>query len=427
MDINSLKNYFTLSDNTDLIRNPLILGSKELKNRIAVQPMEGCDGNIDGTPGTLTTRRYERFAKGGAGLIWFEAVACLEEGRANPRQLWLNDNNTDQFKRILETIKTDCLKENGFEPIVIMQNTHSGRYCKPNGFPEPIIAGNNPFYEKNKVVPNNHIITDEDIERVLDALIRNSRLANKVGFDGVDIKACHGYLDNELLGAFTREGDYGGESLYNRSRLLTSAVKGANEACAKDFIVTSRLNIYDGCPFPYGFGMKKDGSLESDMTEPIKLIGILHNELNMEIINITVGNPYENPHINRPYSSGGYTPPEEPVDGVKRIVDLTNVIADKFPNLKVVYSGISYLKDQAINVSAGILEKHPNSLIGFGRLAFAYPDFAKELLKNGYLDEKKCCISCSKCSELMRGGKEAGCVIKDKVYTEIYKEMKKDG
>ena len=61
------------------------------------------------------------------------------------------------------------------------------------------------------------------------------------------------------------------------------------------------------------------------------------------LLNITMGTPYYNPHVNRPYARGGYEQPENPVDGVAqgqfvwRIAD-TPTIPFKFGNLKVAYT-----------------------------------------------------------------------------------------
>ncbi|MEG0692335.1 MAG: flavin oxidoreductase/NADH oxidase, partial [Oscillospiraceae bacterium] len=117
-----------LSKNIAILKNSMKVKNKTIANCIAIQPMEGCDGEINGRPSELTKRRYERFAKSGAGVIWFEAVAVVGEGRANPRQLFINEDNLDSFKSIVYAVKKTCLEENGFEPIVIMQATHSGRY-----------------------------------------------------------------------------------------------------------------------------------------------------------------------------------------------------------------------------------------------------------------------------------------------------------
>ena len=116
------------SQDTAILGTSLTVGSKTIPNRLVCQAMEGCDGTPSGSPDILTKRRYDRFAKGGAGLIWFEATAVIKEGRANPRQLYINESNLDDFKKQVESIKETALKENGQEPLIIMQATHSGRY-----------------------------------------------------------------------------------------------------------------------------------------------------------------------------------------------------------------------------------------------------------------------------------------------------------
>src|SRR5215468_4214911 len=66
---------------------PVTIGPFTAGNAFCVQPMEGCDGTLDGHPDELTYRRNRRFGGGGAKLIWGEATAVTEEGRANSRQL----------------------------------------------------------------------------------------------------------------------------------------------------------------------------------------------------------------------------------------------------------------------------------------------------------------------------------------------------
>ncbi len=399
------------------------IGNKTVPNRLACQAMEGCDGTADGSPDTLTKRRYERFAKGGAGIIWFEATAVLKESRANPRQLYITENNLDDFKKQVEDIKETALKTNGFEPVVIMQATHSGRYSKPNGSPAPLIAYNNPIFEKENPISADRIVTDEYLDRVGEALIKGARLAEQAGFDGVDIKCCHRYLNSELLSAFEREGRYGG-SLENRTRLLRESVKGAIENCSKNFIVSSRLNVYDGFPYPYGFGVKTDGSLDFDITEPDWLIKELY-KYGVRLLNITMGNPYFNPHVNRPYSQGGYEAPEHPLLGVSRMLNGTAKLKELNPEMAIICSAVSYLGVVAPNVVAAYIKDNKFDFAGFGRTIFAYPDFANDILKNGNMDKNKICICCSKCTEIMRKpGGTPGCVIRDRdVYMPIYKEL----
>lgn len=420
---NELNTNLPYIDDVSILGESYKIGNKTIPNRLTCQAMEGCDGTVDGSPDELTKRRYERFARGGAGLIWFEATAVLEEGRANPRQLCITENNLDDFKRQVEKIKETALKENGYEPVVIMQATHSGRYSKPEGAPAPLIAYNNPIFEKDNPISSDRIVTDEYLDRVGEALVNGSFLAEKAGFDGVDIKCCHRYLNSELLSAFERAGRYGG-SLENRTRLLRESIKGAIENCSKDFIVTSRLNVYDGFPYPYGFGVSKDNGLDFDVTEPDWLIKELY-KYGVRLLNITMGNPYFNPHVNRPYAQGGYEAPEHPLEGVARILNGTAKLKELNPEMAIICSAVSYLGVVAPNVVSAFIKDNKFDFAGFGRTIFAYPDFAKEILQNGVMDKNKICICCSKCTEIMRTKSGTpGCVIRDKeVYMPIYKKQ----
>jgi len=411
-----------ISESAAVLGENVIVGKKTVRNRLVCQPMEGCDGTADGRPGEKTVRRYIRFAEGGAGLIWFEATACTEEGRANPRQLWLTEKNIDSFKSIVDTIRETCLKKNGYAPIIIMQNTHSGRYSKPEGKPAPIIAYNNPIFEKDSPIDKECIITDDGIDRVKDMLISTAVLAEKAGFDGVDIKCCHRYVNSELLSAYNREGRYGG-SLENRTRLLREAVAGAKASCSSDFIVTSRLNVYDGFEYPYGFGVSRDGGLDFDITEPVWLLKELYS-LGVELVDITMGNPYFNPHVNRPFAIGPYSPEEHPLCGVARMLKGTARLKAEVPDMKIVASGLSFLGVAAPNVASAYIENGGFDLAGFGRTSFAYPEFAADIVNDGCMKKDKICICCSKCSEIMRGGDTPGCVIRDPMYTELYKDFK---
>ncbi len=411
------------AEDVSILSQELKVGSKTIHNRLACQAMEGCDGTPGGSPDELTIRRYDRFAKGGAGVIWFEATAVMPEARANPRQLYIHDGNLDDFKRQVERIKETAMKENGYEPVVIMQATHSGRYSKPEGKPAPLIAYNNPIFEKDNPISADRIVTDDYIDLVKEKLIYGAILAEKVGFDGVDIKACHRYLNSELLSAYNRPGKYGG-SLENRTRLLREGIAGAMENCGKDFIVSSRMNVYDGFPQPYGFGVRNDGTIDFDPTEPIWLLKQLR-DLGVELLNITMGNPYFNPHVNRPFAMGGYTIEEHPLEGVARMLKGIATLKKEVPEIKIISSALSYLGVAAPNVVAAFVEQGGFDIGGFGRTIFAYPDFAKDILTKGEMDKNKICICCSKCTEIMRSpGGTPGCVIRDReIYLPLHQKL----
>ena len=355
------KTELPFSDDVSVLATSVEICGKTIPNRLTCQAMEGCDGTADGSPDILTKRRYERLAKGGAGIIWFEATAVLKEGRANPHQLYITESNLDDFKKQVENIKETALKTNRYEPIVIMQATHSGRYSKPNGIPEPLIAYNSPIFEKTNPISKDRIVTDDYLDRVGEMLVKGATLAEKAGFDGVDIKCCHRYLNSELLSAYNRDGRYGG-SLENRTRLLRESVKGAIENCSKDFIVSSRLNVYDGFECPYGFGVSKNGGLDFDETEPDWLIKELY-KYGVRLLNITMGNPYFNPHVNRPYAQGGYEAPEHPLVGVSRMLNATAKLKELNPNVAIICSAVSYLGIVAPNVVAGYIKDNKSDFV----------------------------------------------------------------
>ena len=168
-----------LSDDLSSLGRELEVQGVKIPNRIAIQPMEGCDGPADGKPGELTLRRYDKFARSGAGLLWAEATAVWEEARANPRQLWIRKENVAAFQAMNQRIRQLSQKENGFAPVIIMQATHSGRYSKPQGTPDPLIAYNNPLFEKDIPIPRERIVSDEYLHRLVERMGEAARLAQQ--------------------------------------------------------------------------------------------------------------------------------------------------------------------------------------------------------------------------------------------------------
>ena len=445
-DLKRLNNQLGLSvqvqEDISVLANPVHAGKLLIPNSLAIHPMEGCDGDSQGRPGELTLRRNKRFAAGGAGLIWVEATAVVPEGRANPRQLWINDNNKDDFAAMVSMMRQTAAENFGknHKPVIVLQLTHSGRYSKPEKGSQPIIPQHDPYRDPliPQPVPDPNrpakipidwpIVTDEYLDNIQDDYVKAASLAYEAGFDAVDIKSCHGYLINELFASHNRQGKYGG-SFENRTRFLLETIDRIHNKLGNDAVVTTRLGIYDGIPYPYGWGVDKEDYTKPDLTEPIKLVQLLHN-CGVELINITIANPYYNPHLNRPFDKpvpGGYEEPEHPLIGVNRLIDLAGQVQKQFPNMAVVGSGYSWLKTLFPNVAAANISNGLTTLVGGGRMAFAYPDFVKDILQNGKMDSKKVCISCSLCTQIMRENGMTGCAIRDKeVYGKILKQLKEN-
>ena len=204
----SLKVHLPFSEDISVLAKPLAFGNVVLKNRLGIAPMEGADALPDGSPSRLTTRRYVREAEGGSGLIWFEAISIVPEGRSSAHQLMLTKDNLEQYKRFTEEIKEAGRKANGFAPYLVMQANHSGRYSNPQGRPAPLIAYRHPEYEKLRPADDSCIVSDDYLKSLEEKFGEAALLAREAGFDAVDIKSCHGYLLAELNSAYNRPGQY---------------------------------------------------------------------------------------------------------------------------------------------------------------------------------------------------------------------------
>ncbi len=408
-----------LDEEVEVLAEELNIGDKAIPNRLAIHPMEGADGNDDGTPSELTLRRYKRYAEGGAGLIWFEAVAVNESGRANKMQLFLNENTVDSMKSMVDMVRQKAAKAMGddFNPYLVIQLTHSGRF----GENRNILFHEDLADKAASISEDKDVMIDEELEQLEDDFLAAARLAKKAGFDAVDIKACHRYLLSENLAAHTRDGKYGGD-YENRTRLLKNSLKKI--AADLDIDLATRMNVYDAIPFPYGWGTDQEGN--EDHSEPRRLVRELQ-ELGVKLINITAATPYIYPHINRPYDlpgNLGYESPEHPFIGVERLLRLGRIVQEEVKDCVVVGTGFTWLRQFAPYVAAGVIKNGWASMAGFGRQAFAYPDFPKDIITERKMKKSNVCVTCSKCAELKAKKKHSGCVVRDReLYMPIYKEL----
>ena len=404
------------SDDISVLFERVPVAGRILANRFVVQPMEGADADGTGAPGELTFRRYRRYAAGGSGMIWFEATAVAADGRSNPRQLLLDEKSIDGFKRLVDATRQAALTSGASaSPMLVLQLTHAGR----NARPVAAITRANPILEAVSPLPGScETLDDDELDRIQDSFVRGAVLAEAAGFDAVDVKACHGYLVNELLASFTRTGSRYGGSFENRSRFLRETL-GKVRTLSPAIRAFSRISVADFLPHPFGFGMSRENIAEPDISETAMLIQMLVDS-GFELVNISLGNPRYAPHICRPFDTplkGNVIPEEHPLEGVARLLCAAGEVQQRFPHLPLVGCGYSWLRHFLPHVAAGVVKQKKATLIGLGRESLAYPDSVRDLQTKGELDPRKICIACSKCSQLLRNGGRVGCVIRDK---EVY-------
>lgn len=409
------------SNDLSPLLKPITIDGFSVRNRFMVQPMEGYDSEPDGSPSALTKRRYLRYAEGGSGIIWFEATAVSADGRSNPGQLMITLRNLESYKSLVSETRKAALKS-GFMPLLVIQLTHSGRYSKPEGKPQPKVAALNPILDKTKP----YLLSDKDFREIQDHYITAAKLATEAGFDAIDIKACHGYLMIESLSARGRINSiYGGPDPVKRFRFMLETLDRIRDE-VPGTMLTTRLNISD-C-YKGGFGVDEKG--QPDFTEPLQLVEeILKRDI--RLINLSMGSPYFNPQITRPFDTpvpGNPVPGENPLDGVMRMISSTALFIKRFPEINFAGSAYSYLRQFAPNVGAAVIKNEEATFIGFGRNSFAYPAMPADIIKKGKADPAKFCITCSGCTRLISNLRHGGCVIRDKeIYGAELKKLIADG
>lgn len=434
------------------LKQQITLNGRTIGNRFCILPMEGwdCPG---GHPSEYTKARWKKFAISGAKLIWgCEAASVRDDGMSNPRQLRISEKTLSEIAKMREDLSADHKERFGRNDdlFIGLQLTHSGRYSKPHddNKHEPVIAYRHPILDKRMHLTEDYpILTDSQVEEIRDDFIKAAALAQKAGFDFVDVKQCHGYLGHEFLSAVHRPGNYGG-SFKNRTRFVREIIEGI-KSNTPGLEIGVRLSLFDFVPFKkgtdgvgipeefegekylYAFGGDRTG-LGIDMTETVMLLDMLE-KLGVKLICSTAGSPYYNPHIQRPAMfppSDGYLPPEDPLAGVARQLNAVAELKKKKPSMLFVGSAYTYLQEWLGNVTQALVRKNMTDFASIGRMVLPYPDIIADILEGRPVQKNRICRTFSDCTTAPRKGLISGCYPLDHFYKKLpeydkLKEMKK--
>ncbi|MFO1514996.1 MAG: NADH:flavin oxidoreductase [Verrucomicrobiota bacterium] len=464
----------------------VIINGKRIGNRWAVHPMEGWDGTTTGGVTEEMLRRWQRFGESGAKLIYGgEAMAVRPDGRANPNQIIITEENKAGIASLRETlVKAHQERYGKTDDLVIgFQLTHSGRFCKPSDKKrlEPRVAFRHPILDRKfNVTSDAQMFTDAEIEELIQCYVRAAKIAWDVGADFVDIKHCHGYLLHEFLGAHTRPGKFGG-SFENRTRILRDIVAGIR-ASGNNIEIGVRLSAFDFVPFKpdpalshsgklgpgipedyshclpyrYGFGVSQNNPVEYDLTETFQFAELCA-QLGVKILNLSAGSPYYNPHIQRPAAyppSDGYQPAHDPLIDVARQINVVRQIKahigretkverrepsqpstlDPRPSTPILIgTAYSYLQEYLPHVAQYVVRNGWTDMVGLGRMVLSYPNILAEAVEKGSITPKQICRTFSDCTTAPRNGMISGCYPLDKYYSakpefqQLKEVKKKDG
>ena len=421
----------------------------EIGNRFCILPMEGWDGTTNGKATDHTHRRWKNFGDSGAKLIWGgEAVAVRNDGKSNPNQLVLNEDTVDSIKDLLGTLTNAHKDRFGTtdDLLVGLQLTHSGRFSCPttHTVAEPQIVYHHPELDKKfKKNTKVNLLSESDLDALVLDYIKAAKLAYQAGFKFVDIKHCHGYLAHELLSNISENNRYSG-SFENRTRFLKRVVAGIR-ASVPELEIGVRLSAFDFPPFvlgkdkvgirtpdlqlPYKYTFGGDESGDGiDLKETYQFIDLLA-DLDIELVCVTGGSPYYCPHIQRPAAfppSDGYLPPEDPLVGVARQINVAAKLKAHRNDLLIVGSCYSYLQDWLPNVGQYYVSNNKVDFVGLGRMVLSYHDLPADVLEGKTLKRKKVCRTFSDCTTAPRHGIISGCYPLDSYYKsmEVSKTLK---
>lgn len=238
-----------------LLFSPMKIKNQKIKNRIFVSPM--CQYSaVDGLAQVWHLVHLGSFAKGGAGLVMFEATAVSPEGRISPGDLGLwNDQQALALKASVDFIHSQ-------QSVSAIQLAHAGRKARtpvpwkmkgssplsienmPTENEWPIFGPSALPYSEGSSVPLE--MSGKDLERVKQQFVAAAKRADQIGIQVVEIHAAHGYLLHEFLSPLSnqRKDRYGG-SLENRMRYPLEVVQSVRDVWPAEKPLFVRISATD--------------------------------------------------------------------------------------------------------------------------------------------------------------------------------------
>jgi 2,4-dienoyl-CoA reductase-like NADH-dependent reductase (Old Yellow Enzyme family) len=395
---------------------PIKIGSKTSQNRIVINAMECCDSDEEGSPSEKTTRRYKRCFEGGSGVVVLEAITVGYESRSRKMQLSIMDRNEAALAKLVAEVK----KINP-DTLFFFQLTHSGELSHPD-FSKRVCVKPLPGF-------GGELMSEEDVEKVIDQFVQSAKIAHAAGADGVDVKLCHGYLGSQILRPYNdRKWKYGG-SWENRSRFAYEIYERIQDEI-KDpgFIVGSKVSIWEG--FPGGTGSAGPDTAVIDLTESLDLVKGLEQR-GAKFILVSAGSPSITLALSQPdrkipddaYIHFTFQKAVRDVLKSETVVigSAYSVFNNGTNNLQAVNkeeSTVRYWGNK--NIKDGVTD-----MIAIGRQSLADSSMAAKL-KDGKDDEVNWCTACDQCIELLIRQRNVGCCVHDKEYKEALRQIRRE-
>lgn len=399
----------------DTLLAPIQIGNRTCQNRFFIQAMECADADTDGNPTALTVERYSNLFRGEAGLVTLEAITVTNESRGRDDQLSIMPHNAKPLEKFVGD-----LKKINPDTLFVFQLTHSGELSHPD------------FSRRVTVKPlhgyGGDLLTEEEVDKIIDEFVLAARIAHDAGADGIDMKLCHGYLGSQILRPYNdRKWKYGG-SWENRRRFAFDLYERiSREVNDPNFLIGSKISAWEG--FPGGFGTEGPDSPIIDLTEPLDLIKGLE-ERGASYFCCSGGSPSITVALTQADKHAPYFAYLHPTwaKEFKKVVKKA-VIAGS--NYSVFRNGKNGILGAAPEVNSmfhwgdKFIREDKVDMIALGRQSLADPLLPLKL-REGREKEIKWCTLCDNCLELLIRQVEIGCCTYNKYYTNVLVNARKE-
>ncbi|WP_420969088.1 NADH:flavin oxidoreductase/NADH oxidase family protein [Bradyrhizobium sp. B120] len=231
-----------------------------IPNRMVKAAMTEKFAGVDGHASSRHAELFKRFAEGGAGMLITGNVVVDPRYLEAPGNVFIEDDSgLVHLRRWAAAGKSTGAR-------MIMQINHAGRQT-PSSVADTSIAPSAVPLNLGKFFSTPRAMTEIEIEEVIGRFAFAASLAEKAGFDGVEIHAAHGYLISQFLSPkVNRRTDSWGGSIANRARILVRVVKSVRAAVSSNFAVGVKLNVGD---FIKGGLEPEDAILVARMLDPL--------------------------------------------------------------------------------------------------------------------------------------------------------------
>lgn len=396
--------------------SPIKIGTRTSENRFFIQAMECTDADKEGNPSDLTYQRYENLFRGESGVITLEAISITNESRSRDNQLMIMPQNEKALTKFVKR-----MKEVNPNALFVFQLTHSGELSHP-GFSRRVCVKPLPGY-------GGDILTEEELDDIMNRFVLAAKIAHNVGADGIDMKLCHGYLGSQILRPYNdRKWKYGGSWENRRQFAFDLYERITKEVNDKNFLIGSKISAWEG--FPGGFGTAGPDTPVIDLTEPIDLIKGLE-ERGAQYFVQSAGSPSITVSLTQADKSApyfGYLHMSFAKAFRDNLKPETVVIGSNysiFRDGKNKLSAISPEDSSLFAFGANHIEKGYVDMLALGRQSFADPLLPLKL-REGKESEIKYCTVCDNCLELLIQQSPIGCCTYNKYYTDVLVNTRKE-